>query len=273
MRPRIADVRGLRHGEIHVWLAPLVEDEERTAQFLPLLDREETARAAGFSYARRRMHFVQAHGIVRQILAEYAGAADPADLVFTRGRHGKPRLVAPAAASRVHFSLSHGDDCCAMAVTHGLPVGIDIERKHEMPRALDIAHRNFTAAEIEMLTRLHGNAQHEGFLALWTRKEAATKAMGASLAASLKRLECALDANGHANGRVRLAALNGDRSRLREWTVLDLDLRPDYVAALATARSVRHLRQFVRNEATTAAGIDNPIRRPRPRRARGCSKS
>lgn len=253
MRPRAADRRGLRHGEVHVWLAPLVEDEERTAGLLPLLDRDEAARAARFSYAPLRMHFVQSHGVARRILAEYAGA-DPADLVFARGRHGKPRLVAPAAASRLQFSLSHSGDCCVLAVRRGRPVGVDIERRREMPRALDIARRNFTAPEIQMLARLPGgSAQREGFFALWTRKEAATKAMGASLAESLKRLECGFDANGRANGRVRLAALNGDRPRARRWAVLDLDLGPDYAAALATALPVRDLQQFAWNEATPAA--------------------
>ena len=153
MRPRTADRRGLRHGEVHVWLAPLVEDEERTAGLLPLLDREEAARAARFSYAPLRMHFVQSHEVARRILAEYAGA-DPTDLVFARGRHGKPRLIAPAAASRLQFSLSHGGDCCILAVRRGQPVGVDIERRREMPRALDIARRNFTASEIQMLARL-----------------------------------------------------------------------------------------------------------------------
>ena len=125
-----------------------------------------------------------------------------------------------------------------------------------MPRALDIARRNFTAPEIQMLARLRGDgAQCDGFFALWTRKEAATKAMGASLAASLKRLECGFDADGRANGRVRLAALNGDRSRTRTWAVLDLDLGPGYAAALATALPVRDLQQFAWNEATPAAAI------------------
>lgn len=255
MRPGIADLHGLRQGEIHVWLAPLVEDEERTAQFLPLLDREEAARAAGFSHARRRMHFVQAHGIVRRILAEYAGAVDPADLVFTRERHGKPRLVGPAAASRLQFNLSHSRDCCVLAVSDGRSVGIDVERRREVPLALDVARRHFTATEIRMLARLRGCARREGFFALWTRKEAVTKAMGASLAASLRRVECGFDPNGRANGHVRLAALNGDRSRMREWTVLDLDLAPDYVAALATDQPIRNLRQFAWDGSDAAMDI------------------
>jgi 4'-phosphopantetheinyl transferase len=238
----------LRDGDVHVWLASLVEDEERTAELHPLLDREEAASASRFAYARLRMHFVQSHAITRRILAGYAGAADPADLVFARGRHGKPRLVAPAAAFDLQFSLSHSGDRCVLAVRRGRSVGIDIEQRREMPGALDIARRNFTAPEIRMLAGLRGSAQREGFFTLWTRKEAVTKAMGASLAANLKRVDV--------SGCVPLASPNGDPARLRGWIVFDLDLGPDLVAALATAHPVRNLRHFAWNE---------PWRFPRPR--------
>jgi 4'-phosphopantetheinyl transferase len=236
MRAQPADRDELRDGDIHVWLAPLVEDAERTAELHPLLDREEAASAARFSYPRLRMHFVQSHAITRRILAGYAGSVDPADLVFTRGRHGKPRLVAPAAASRLQFSLSHSGDCCVLAVRRGRPVGIDIERRREMPDALDIARRYFTAPEIRMLAGLRGSAQREGFFALWTRKEAVTKAMGASLAASLKRIDVSRCAPP--------ASPNGNPARVRGWIVFDLDLGPDVVGALATAHPVRNLRHF-----------------------------
>ena len=41
MRSPAANCRGLSEGEVHVWLAPLVEDEDRTAKF-PI---EQIARA------------------------------------------------------------------------------------------------------------------------------------------------------------------------------------------------------------------------------------
>jgi len=244
MKQQAGDRRDLQDGEIHVWLAHLGEDEDRTAEFACLLDRDEAAHAARFSYERLRTHFVQSHAIVRRILAEYAGVADPAELVFTRGRHGKPRLVAPAAAARLHFSLSHSGHCCILAVRLGQPLGIDLERRRDLPRAFDIARRNFTAGEGQMLASLRGSAQCDGFFKLWTRKEAVTKALGASLAASLKRIEFEFDAT----GRVRLAALDGDRSCARGWVVAGLDLGPQYVAALATARPCRVLQQLAWNE-------------------------
>jgi 4'-phosphopantetheinyl transferase len=251
-----ADRRGLRDSEIHVWLARLGEDEDRTAEFVSLLDREEARCAARFSYERLRTQFVQSHGIARQILAEYARVVDPAELVFTRCRHGKPRLIAPAAASRFHFSLSHSGDCCLLAVRRGHPLGIDLERLHDLPRAFDVARRNFTAAEAQMLASLHGVAQRDSFFALWTRKEAVIKAMGASLATSLGRVEFEPDAVGYP----QLASLGGDRARARNWVVLGLDLGLGYAAALATAHPFRTLQHFTWNEAIpvvlhAAAGV------------------
>jgi 4'-phosphopantetheinyl transferase len=256
----------LRDGEIHVWLARLVEEEHRAA--VSLLDREEAARAARFSYQRLRAHFVQSHAIARRILAEYAGAADGAGLVFRRGRHGKPRLVAPAAGSRLHFSLSHSGDCCMLAVRRGYPLGIDIEQLRDVPNFFEIARRNFTATETRMLASVRGGARRDDFFAMWTRKEAISKALGASLATSLKRVEFELDTMGHP----QLASLGGDRSRARNWAVLGLDPTPGYVAALATPHPFRRLRHFVWHEATPAVARDHENNARSPSRTLNWSK-
>jgi 4'-phosphopantetheinyl transferase len=242
MRPADPADHPFGEGEIHIWLAPLVEDERRTEEFFPLLDRGEVERAARFSYRRLRSHFVQSHGIVRRILAGYAGV-DPADVVFTRSRFGKPRLVAPASASRLHFSLSHSGDFCILAVRLGQPLGVDIEQLKDHPLALGIARRHFTAAETRMLAGLRGDDRRDGFFALWTRKEAVVKAMGASLAGNIGGIEFAPDGA----GQPALVALDGDRSRTRGWFVLGLDVTPGYVAALATVHPFRELRHFTWN--------------------------
>jgi 4'-phosphopantetheinyl transferase len=248
VRSPAADRQALHDDEIHVWLVPLGEDKEPAAEFVSLLDREEAARAARFAHRRLRMHFVQSHAIVRRILVGYVGAVDASDLVFRRGRYGKPRLVAPAAACRLHFSLSHSGDRCILAVRLGQPLGIDIERLNDLPNALEIARRNFTAAETRMLADVHRVWRRDAFFALWTRKEAVSKALGASLATSLKQVEFEL---GMA-GQPQLAALDGDRLRARDWVVLGIESAPGYVAALATAHPFRRLRHFVWREVPSA---------------------
>ena len=73
MRSSASAPRFLGEGDIHIWLARLVEDEDCTKKFVSLLDRREAARAAHFLYKRRRMHFVQSDR-----------AADPPDMPVWR---------------------------------------------------------------------------------------------------------------------------------------------------------------------------------------------
>ncbi len=66
---------GLSSGEIHVWTARLFDDDRATAGLLPILDQEERARAAQFSFERDRTRFIQTHGIVRRIGGRATGTS------------------------------------------------------------------------------------------------------------------------------------------------------------------------------------------------------
>lgn len=233
MRPRRADRGGLAVGEIHVWTARLVDDAGLTASLLPLLSREERARSAQFAFEHDRMRFIQAHGTVRQILAEYANAG-AATLNFARKRNGKPFLVPQLNSPALEFSISHSSDCCMVAVRLDQPIGIDVERLRALPRAIDIAQTYFAPAECRALKDLRGTAQRNAFFALWTHKEATVKALGVSLAANLARVEFDLDQA----GGPRLAAWNGDQAVAQSWSVVRLAAAPGYVAALATAHPI-----------------------------------
>jgi 4'-phosphopantetheinyl transferase len=233
MRPRGADRAGLAVGEIHVWTARLVDDRGATAALLPLLSREERARAAQFAFEHDRMRFIQAHGRVRQILCEYAKTG-AATLSFARNRNGKPSLVPQANGPALQFSVSHSSDCCMVAVRLDHPIGIDVERLRDLPRAIDIAQIYFAPAERRALSDLRGTAQRDAFFALWTHKEATVKALGVSLAANLARVEFNFDQV----GGPRLAAWKADRAVPQSWSVRRLAAAPGYVAALATAHPI-----------------------------------
>ena len=236
MTPRCADDAGLSIGEIHVWTARLVDDPRVTAALLPLLSREERARAAEFAFEHDRIRFIQAHGSVRQILSEYAKAGAAA-LTFARNRNGKPCLAPQASGPQLQFSLSHSGDCCMVAVRLDQPIGIDVEKIRDLPRAIDIAQTYFAPAESRALNGLQGTARREAFFALWTHKEATVKALGISLAANLARVEFDLDPAGGAH----LVAWDGDQAVAQSWSIIRLALAPGYVAALATAHPIGSL--------------------------------
>jgi len=169
MMHRCGDLPSLSIGEIHVWTACLVDDNHATADLLRVLDRAERARAAQFSFERDRVRFIQAHGIVRQILASYCDA-DAAILSFARNRHGKPYLVPRPNGPDLQFSVSHSGNCCMLAVRLDHAIGIDVEKVRDLPQVVDIAQSYFTPAESRVLAALQGTAQRDAFFVLWTHK-------------------------------------------------------------------------------------------------------
>ncbi len=224
-------------GEIHVWMARLGDDHPATAEFLRILSVEEQTRAAQFSFERDRVRFIQAHAILRQILANYMDA-DARTLTFAYNRHGKPYLLMRANDPELHFSVSHSHNCCIIAVALHHAIGIDIEKLRDLSSAIAIAQSYFTPAENRILGALDAAAQRDTFFALWVRKEATVKALGTSLAANLGRIE--FDTG--CDGLLRLVACNGDRAVSETWSILGLDPAPGYVAALASMHPVRSVR-------------------------------
>ena len=233
--PRVARP-ALSLGEVHVWTARLADEHHATADLLRILSREERTQAAQFSFERDRMRFIQAHGIVRQILSNYLDA-DAATLVFARTHHGKPYLIPRANGPHLEFSVSRSSNCCMLAVQLDHSIGIDVEKVRDLPQAIDIVRSYFTPAESKALSDLRGAARRDAFFALWTHKEATVKGLGISLAAYLGRIEFDLDPI----GGLRLVAWDGDQSVAQKWSVVRLDPAPGYVAAVASAHPIRCL--------------------------------
>jgi 4'-phosphopantetheinyl transferase len=228
------DRPALSSGEIHVWTARLVDDDHAAPDLLRILSQEERARATQFSFERDRRRFIQAHGIVRRILAHYCDV-DAVALTFARNRHGKPYLVQSTNAPNLQFSVSHSGNRCMLAVRLDHSVGIDVERVHDMPRAMPVAQSYFKPAESRFFATLQGAARRDAFFVLWTLKEAMVKGLGVSLAANLARVEFDLDPI----ATPRLVAWGGDRSVAQRWSVLRLDAAPGYVAAVASLHPIR----------------------------------
>ena len=228
------DRPALSIGEIHVWTAHLVDEHRATADLLAILSGEESAQAAQFSFERDRMRFIQAHGIVRQILSNYLDV-DAATLIFVRTHHGKPYLIPRANGPHLEFSVSRSSNCCMLAVQLDHSIGIDIEKVRDLPQAIDIVQSYFTPVESKALSALRGAARRDAFFALWTHKEAMVKGLGISLAAHLGRIEFDLDPI----GGLRLVAWDRDQSVAQKWSVVRLDPAPGYVAAIASAYPIR----------------------------------
>jgi phosphopantetheinyl transferase len=81
----------------------------------------------------------------------------------------------------LHFNVSHSRSAWVLAVARADPLGVDVELPREIPNAARLSERVFTAEERVALAEASAAsaAQRDAvFLACWTRKEAALKALG-----------------------------------------------------------------------------------------------
>lgn len=205
--------------EVHVWAIPLVGDADR---FDAMLAEREREKAGRFRFADHRRRYCISHGALRVVLGGYL-AADPAALRFASGARGKPVLD---GGHRLEFNLTHSAQLAMVAVARHA-VGIDCEKVRHLERLLDIAQRQFSAAEYAALQSLPERDQLAAFYRCWTRKEAYVKALGLGLSA-LDVFDVDL------GERARLVALR-DGNDIATWALADVSPAAEYVAALAIA--------------------------------------
>jgi len=124
---------------------------------------------------------------LREVVAQACGCR-PAEIGFTTGPFGKPRLTKVALC----FSTSHSGDVWAIAIGDR-ELGLDIEL---IDPAFDRAGTIglFAPGEQQALTALSGQAALDAFFACWTRKEAFVKAIGLGLSHPLTAFEVSVGA-------------------------------------------------------------------------------
>jgi 4'-phosphopantetheinyl transferase len=150
----------------------------------------------------------------------------PQAIALVRDRHGRPRLQAPADAD---IGWSHSGEGLLLAFGRGATIGIDLEREHPRPRALDLARRFFDLSEAQWLEAQTDEATRAAaFVRLWCAKEAVLKAHGRGLAFGLHRLVFAED-----GGRLRLVDTDPGLGDAGLWQLEEFVPHPGYRAALA----------------------------------------
>lgn len=176
---------------VELWTFPL------TREVPTHLSEDEAARARRFRFEKDRVSWTRARSSLRMILSRYAGE-DPGNLGFAYGKHGKPALL---PFTDVQFNLSHAGDWAVVAVTHSVPVGVDIERIRDK---VDMASLLQRLGETDLPSSLP-DLYHR-----WTRREAKTKAAGVALFDQPPDNICAIDVNAPA-GYAASVALVGHR--------------------------------------------------------------
>jgi 4'-phosphopantetheinyl transferase len=185
----------LELGEVRVLYAASagVADEGAKERCRAMLSAEERARHIRFHFEQDQHSYLAAHALTRGVLGRLLGA-DPAELRFESGEHGRPELCWPDRRPRMRFNLSHtrGLVACAVALEHD--VGVDVEQIDRRVEIDQLARSVFSTAEREGLAALDGDRKRQRFFELWTLKEAYIKAVGKGLALPLHAISVQLDA-------------------------------------------------------------------------------
>ena len=196
-------------------------------ELLATLSADERERGDRFIFERDRRAFIRCRGRLRQLLGSTLNR-DPACLTFTLGPYDKPHLHDDTLA----FNVSHSHEIGLIAISDLsdlTTVGVDIERHRELSDLIAISRRYFTLSERQSLITLPTELRTRGFFCGWSRKEAFIKAVGMGFSFPLKELEVTVDPRKPA----QIVSVSAPYSR-ESWEIYELEIHPEYSAALVT---------------------------------------
>jgi len=171
----------LEAGQAHVWRVRL-EAWREGGDLRALLTEDEIARAQRLRIPQKRADFTAARGALRVILGGYLKLV-PRQVELAYLPDGKPLLADPEMATQLQFNLSHSGDWMLMALSRGVPLGVDIERMRPLEGQGWALARLFSAEEREWLAALPEARRDAAFITAWTVKEAVGKADGRGIRA------------------------------------------------------------------------------------------
>ena len=121
------------------------------------------------------------------------------------------------------------------AFTPHCEIGVDVEQIRPLSEMQNIADRFFCSEEAAELMSLTANQREHAFFLCWTRKEAYIKAIGDGLSAPLNDFRVTVQPGQPA----RFIHIAHNANDAKNWTLSDLELAPNYAAALAYRDSER----------------------------------
>jgi 4'-phosphopantetheinyl transferase len=217
----------LAEDEVHLWridLAGVASGEQRWRQILSVGERE---RADRFHFSIHRQYFTATRALLRIILGSYVDS-DPTEVIFQYSEKEKPSLSPSQHARQVEFNVSHSGTMAILAFARGRALGVDVEQLRNNFDHDAIARRFFSEEERRQLNGLPPSERNHGFFRCWTRKEAYIKAQGAGLSLPLHQFDVSLKPR----DLDALLATRPDNTEASRWSLQDVEIGDDYIAAL-----------------------------------------
>jgi 4'-phosphopantetheinyl transferase len=189
-----------------------------------ILSADERAKISRYHRHADRSRSTLAWLTVRLVLAQKLKCA-PRSIAFVDGRYGKK--TAQGAASRIRFNISHSGELVAVAFSVD-DIGIDVERVEAVPDFLNIARAQFHPVEYRHILSSSEQDRLAAFFAIWTRKEALVKGLGAGLNIPTDSFAVPIG-QGSAAPMIAQSVL----WQTSTWQLMDLDIRTGYRCSVA----------------------------------------
>ncbi len=174
----------------YVFMSDAGDDEY--ARLSSHLNPVELAQANRFLLLKDRLAFSAGRALVRKILSEYS-IEPPEGWRFEPNLYGKPAIVCIPEIADLRFNISHATGIVVAAFSLEREIGVDVEYIEQKADYLELARTQFAATEIELLEALPHQQQTDAFFALWTLKEAYTKAQGMGLSITFSEFAFSLE--------------------------------------------------------------------------------
>ena len=216
-----------------IWFSGVDRPVPEIGKFEAMLSQEELIRSQRFRFLRDRNRYIVQHGVLRCLLAGYAGC-EPVRSISASSADGKPYLAGGKGGASIHFSISHSDAVAAFAFSRTGSIGIDIEKIRDIPEMIEIAERHFTPREKREIFSCPESLRSAVFTRIWVRKEAVLKAQGQGLLIPLDSVDVSTQGNTHEPWKV---AVGGDGASKEFW-VADIAGPAGFAAAVAAAGPV-----------------------------------
>lgn len=175
----------MRSTALQLWLAYPADMPMRDG--LPacagLLDEEERKRLDAFRFDEHRQEFGTTRALVRTALSAQC-AVKPADWRFQTNEWGKPEVETP---QELQFNLSNCPGLVVCLIGWGYTIGVDAESFARANEILELSEQVFSLEELTQLEALPPDERPRRALALWTLKEAYTKARGMGLSLPMRK--------------------------------------------------------------------------------------
>ena len=227
---QLPEYQELPEDEVHIWQANLDALALATESSPLLLSQDEHRRAGRFHFESDRKRYIAGRQFLRKLLSAYF-KTDFTGLSFHYSPKGKPSL---GPASEIRFNVSHSGRIALFAFVRGRELGVDVEQIHKEVNVKEIAGRFFSRAEQTTFAAVAEELKQEAFFRCWTRKEAFVKAKGDGLSLALDQFDVSLLPGEPA----QLLSTRPDPKEQHRWSMWDLNVGPDYAAALVVEGKV-----------------------------------